>query len=77
MMKVEVLKNVILLWFFRKFSKSRYDKKIEEKTVEKLSKKEKTELIMKIEYEMKEAAKRFDFEKAIELRDILFEIKSK
>ena len=31
MMKVEVLKNVILLWFFRKFSKSRYDKKIEEK----------------------------------------------
>ena len=41
-----------------------------------MSKKEKEELLMKIEVEMKEAAKNLDFERAMELRDILFEIKS-
>ena len=48
-----------------------------EKEEEKMSKKEREMLIFTLESEMKEAAKRFDFEKAIELRDILFEIKSK
>ncbi len=42
----------------------------------KMSKKEKESLIIKIENEMKEAAKNLDFEKAMELRDILFELKS-
>ena len=51
---------------------------IEEKVEDvKLSKKEKTEMLINIENEMKEAAKNMDFERAMELRDILFELKSK
>ena len=42
----------------------------------KMSKKEKEKLIITIEKEMKEAAKNLDFEKAMELRDILFELRS-
>ena len=42
----------------------------------KRSKKEQQEIIAKIETEMKEAAKALDFERAMELRDILFELKS-
>ena len=50
---------------------------VEEKTkVEKMSKEEKVKLILTIENEMKEAAKNLDFEKAMELRDVLFELKS-
>lgn len=45
------------------------------KTKTKLSKKDKAEMIIKLENEMREAAKNLDFEKAMELRDILFEIK--
>ena len=41
-----------------------------------MSKKDKEQLIVKIENEMKEAAKNLDFERAMELRDILFELKS-
>ena len=41
-----------------------------------MTKKEKSLLLEKIEREMKEAAKNLDFEKATELRDILFELKS-
>ena len=51
------------------------NKEVEEKEPEKLSKKEKMDLIVKIEAEMKEAAKNLDFERAMELRDILFELK--
>ena len=51
------------------------NKEVEEKEPEKLSKKEKLDLIVKIEAEMKEAAKNLDFERAMELRDILFELK--
>ena len=48
----------------------------------KLSKKKKydkidTKMLDKIEEEMKEAAKNLDFERAMELRDILFELKTK
>lgn len=50
--------------------------KINEKKAEKLSKKDKQELMINIEREMKEAAKNLDFERAMELRDILFEYKS-
>ena len=42
----------------------------------KMSKKEKLALMLSIEEQMKEAAKKLDFERATELRDILFEMKS-
>ena len=41
----------------------------------KVSKKEKEKMILQIEDEMKEAARNLDFERAMELRDILFEMK--
>ena len=46
------------------------------KEPEKMSKQDKAKLMIKIENEMREAAKNLDFEKAMELRDILFELKS-
>ena len=51
---------------------------IEEKAnqPEKMTKQDKAKLIIRIENEMREAAKNLDFEKAMELRDILFELKS-
>ena len=42
----------------------------------KLSKKDKDKLLVDLETEMKEAAKNLDFERAMELRDIIFELKS-
>ena len=42
----------------------------------KMSKKEKKDMLIRIESEMREAAKKMDFERAMELRDILFELKS-
>ena len=42
----------------------------------KMSKKDKALLMQSIETQMKEAAKNLDFERAMELRDILFEMKS-
>ena len=50
----------------------------EEKIIEnkKMSKKDKELIASNIEQEMKEAAKNLDFERAMELRDILFELKS-
>ena len=47
--------------------------KIKEK---KMSKKEKNIMMINVEKEMKDAAKNLDFERAMELRDILFEMKS-
>ncbi len=52
------------------------DETIENTDITKLTKREKEELIADLEAQMKEAAKNMDFEKAIELRDALFEIKS-
>ena len=49
---------------------------IEEKKPEKMSSKEKMNLMITLENEMKEAAKNLDFERAMELRDVLFELKS-
>jgi excinuclease ABC subunit B len=51
------------------------NKEIEEKETTVLSKKDKDNLIMSIEVEMKEAAKNLEFERAMELRDILLELK--
>ena len=42
----------------------------------KMSKKELNNMLIRIEEEMKEAAKNMDFERAAELRDILFEMKA-
>ena len=47
-----------------------------EKSKTKMTKKEKQNYLANIEKEMKEAAKNLDFERAMELRDILFEIES-
>ena len=50
---------------------------IKEKTSKKkITKKEKEKMLNDIETEMKQAAKNLDFERAMELRDILFEMKS-
>ncbi len=46
------------------------------KDINKLSKKEKEKNIELLEQEMKDAAKHLDFERAMELRDIIFELKS-
>ncbi len=50
--------------------------KEKKKETTKMSKKEKNDLALKIEAEMKEAARNLDFERAMELRDALFELKS-
>ena len=48
----------------------------EEIKPEKISTKERQKMIIELEQEMKEAAKNLDFERAMELRDIIFELKS-
>ena len=47
-----------------------------DKKTTKMTKKEKMDMISRVEEEMKQAAKSLDFERAMELRDILFEMKS-
>ncbi len=49
--------------------------KVETKKKEKISKKDQMTMINKVEEEMKKAAKELDFERAMELRDVLFELK--
>jgi excinuclease ABC subunit B len=49
---------------------------VKDEEPEKLSKKEKRDMMLKIESEMRKAAKDLDFEKAMELRDILFEMRA-
>ena len=49
---------------------------VSSKEPEKMSKADKAKMMIRIENEMKEAAKNLDFERAMELRDILFELKS-
>lgn len=48
----------------------------EEKDYTKMNKKEREKMIKQIENQMKEAAKNLDFEKAAELRDLVFELKA-
>ena len=48
----------------------------ENKKAPKMSKKEQMDMISRVEEEMKLAAKNLDFERAMELRDILFEMKT-
>ena len=49
---------------------------IKDKNEKKLNKKDKERLMFEMESEMKEAAKNLDFERAMELRDALFEMQS-
>ena len=49
---------------------------IKDETKEKMSKKEFHDACLKLEQEMRKAAKELDFEKAMQLRDILFEMKA-
>ena len=49
---------------------------IEKKETKKLTKEEKINMIHNLEEEMRIAAKNLDFERAMELRDVLFEMKS-
>jgi len=51
------------------------NKEMEEEKPVKMTKQERIDMINKIEEEMKQAAKDLDFERAMELRDILFEMK--
>lgn len=53
---------------------SNEDISVKEEKKDKLSKKEKVNMIDKLTKEMNEAAKRLDFERAMELRDIIFEL---
>ena len=55
---------------------SNVDTKDSTKPKKKLTKKEKMLEIERLEQEMKEAAKNLDFERAMELRNALFEMKS-
>lgn len=55
---------------------SNIDESEKNKKKTKMNKREKETLIAQIEEEMKEAAKNLDFERAMELRDVLFEMKS-
>lgn len=51
------------------------DKKSTRARTKKMSKKEREKMIVQLEKDMKEAAKALDFERAAELRDLLFELK--
>jgi excinuclease ABC subunit B len=48
----------------------------EDKSYEKMSKKDVRDMIKKLEVQMNEAAKALDFEKAAELRDLIFELRT-
>ena len=61
----------------RREIQEKYNKEMEETKPQKMTKEEKINLMNQIEQEMKEAAKNLEFERATELRDILFELKSK
>ncbi|MBO9129938.1 excinuclease ABC subunit UvrB [Bacillus sp. 165] len=52
----------------------KYD--VKQPSFKKMSKEERVTMIAKLEAEMKEAAKALDFERAAELRDLVFELKS-
>jgi len=70
-------KNNIIPKTIVKSVKELISNEVEEKIENpKISKKEKQEMLIRIETEMREAAKNMDFERAMELRDILFELKS-
>ena len=52
------------------------EEEVKEEKKQKLSKKDKANMIINLTKEMKLAAKNLDFERAMELRDIIFELES-
>jgi excinuclease ABC subunit B len=48
----------------------------EEKDYQKLTRKDRDKIVKDLENEMKQAAKNLDFERAAELRDLIFELKA-
>ena len=68
--------NIIPTTIMKEIKEIVSNNKTAEKQDNKLSKEDKNKLIETIEKEMKEAAKNLDFERAMELRDILFEYKA-
>ena len=70
------LKNNIIPQTIKKEIREVISNKNQEKLKKKITKEDKKKLIIEIEKEMKEAAKNLDFERAMELRDILFEYKA-
>ena len=86
------MKQIDVVWFNKKYNEEHHIipktiiKEIREvitntdleatKKEKKMTKKEMALTIDRIEQEMREAARNLDFERAMELRDILFEIKS-
>ena len=70
------INNIIPTTIIKEIKEVVSNKKAIENVDKELTKEEKIKLIETIELEMREAAKNLDFERAMELRDILFEYKS-
>ena len=71
----EIILCVLALFFtFKMFDQNETEKKVEKES--KLSKKEKLDLIDSLTKEMKSAASNLDFERAMELRDIIFDLEN-
>ena len=73
--------NIVPKTIIKEIYETIHGKETKEKTASYLKKKrhsakDKKELIMSLEKEMKEAARTLNFEKAAELRDIIIEIKA-
>ena len=75
-MKYNIEHNITPKTIIKEIREVISNKDEKEVKIEKRSKSDTKKLIIKIENEMKEAAKQLDFERAMELRDILFELKS-
>lgn len=76
--KIQIEYNVkhnIIPTTIKKEIKEVISNEVKEETNHKMTKKERLKYIEQIEKEMKDAAKNLDFERAMELRDILFEMK--
>ena len=74
MVHISVLKSQTIIKEIREVISNINNKKT--KQSQKLSKNEKISLINTLEQEMKKAANELDFERAMQLRDALFELKS-
>ena len=75
-MKYNIEHNITPKTIIKEIREVISNKEEKEVKIEKRSKSDTKKLIIKIENEMKQAAKQLDFERAMELRDILFELKS-
>ena len=69
-------KNIITKTIIKEIREVISNKDLNKEEKVKLSKEDKKKMIIKVESEMRDAASKLDFERALELRDILFELKS-